>query len=54
MIEKQIASTKDSITPVLPLGRFLSKAAIKSIEARLDDDPVHSRLEKLVEYMNEH
>ena len=51
MIEEQIASSKDSITPVLPLGRFLSKAAIESIEARLSEESVHSRLEKLVEYM---
>lgn len=51
MIEKQIASTKDSITPVLPLGRFLSKAAIKSIEARLHDDIIAAKLDKLVESM---
>ncbi len=52
LIEKQIASTKDSITPVLPLGRFLSKSAINSIEERLGREPVRSRLEKLVEYMD--
>ncbi len=52
MIEEQIASSKDSITPVLPLGRFLSKAAIESIEARLEDDSVSSKLDELLELMN--
>ncbi len=52
LIEKQIASSKDSITPVLPLGRYLSKAAIKSIEARFQDESVQKKLDKLVEYLD--
>ncbi|MEM7381092.1 MAG: hypothetical protein AAF361_07825, partial [Bacteroidota bacterium] len=39
----------ETITPILPLGRYLSESAILSLEARLENDTIQQRLRKLLE-----
>ncbi|BFP42127.1 hypothetical protein FGF1_29720 [Flavobacteriaceae bacterium GF1] len=42
--------TKKNITPILPLGRYLSEIAVQSLEERLEHDTITEKLNKLVPY----
>ncbi|MFD0861939.1 hypothetical protein ACFQ1M_06950 [Sungkyunkwania multivorans] len=52
--EENDSTLKDEpITPILPLGRYLSNIAIRSIEARLETEEVKKKLDLLASKMNE-
>ncbi len=52
MIDKLMSEdslqTQKMITPLLPLGRYLSKVAIRSMEARLESEEVKQKLDNLL------